>query len=269
MKLSSIISFEIKRNLRLFIVWTISWFGMILLLMPFYDTFSSETGNWGELFQELPEAFRVAFGINEDTLSTITGYINTELIEILILSASILGSYLGIRTIAKEISNKSLLFVVTKPVNRVTIFLGKAISIIILTILTNVVIFSFVGVTVELFTSSDIPYEYLIYAFSVVTIYQLIYFALGLFLGIAVDEGVGLGVGIMLVVLTFILNIIANISEGFNSLKFLTTYFYLDLDPLLTENAVMENDKIFLMGLLVILFILIGILFFNRRDIDT
>ena len=124
MKLTKVIDFEIKRHYKIFLIWTISWLGMILLLLPFYDTFSSGTSEFGKLFEELPEAFKIAFSIDENTLSSITGYLNTELIELLILCCSIFGAYLGIRSIAKEVSNKSILFTVTKPISRSTIFFG-------------------------------------------------------------------------------------------------------------------------------------------------
>jgi ABC-2 type transport system permease protein len=268
MNLLHITSFELKRNLRIFLIWTVAWIAMILLLLPFYDTFSSDNSDFGKLFEELPDAFKVAFNIDANTLSTITGYINTELVELLILCASIFGAYIGIRTIAKEISNKSLLFVVTKPVNRMTIFYGKALSTIILTILSNITLFVTLAVGVELFTTSNSPNEYIFFAFLVVTIYQLLYFSLGLLLGIVIEEGPGLGIGIMTVVLTFVINIISNLSKDFDFLRFVTPYFYLDLSPLISGGS-LDNYRLVFMAMFIIIFLLLGSVLFDRRDIDT
>ncbi len=129
MKLTDIFLFELKRNYKLFMWWIIAWAGMILLLLPFYDTFINGSGDFAQLFENLLEAFKVAFSIDAESFSSIAGYINTELTEILILSGSIFGLYLGVRSIGREISNKSLLFVISKPVERITVYSGKILNI--------------------------------------------------------------------------------------------------------------------------------------------
>lgn len=268
MSFLDIFTFEVRRNLKIYSIWTFVWILIILGLLPFYDTFSSGSTDFGEIFQQLPDAFKVAFNINENTLSSITGYINTEMIEILILSASIFGVFVGVRSIGKEISNKSIHFLISKPVGRNSLYYAKFFNHLTLTIISNSIIFLFLSLSVQIFTDSTVPYEYINWAFIIISLYQLFYLSLGFTLGVLIDDGPAIGVGVLIVVATFMINIISKLSSDMQFLRFITPYNYLELTPLLNGEQISTDEKQFIFFVSVIILI-VGAMIFYRKDIDT
>ncbi|MCA9386964.1 ABC transporter permease subunit [Candidatus Dojkabacteria bacterium] len=268
-KTLSIINFELKSLNRFYIWWNIAWISMILLIVPFYSSISEESEKFGELYENLPEGIRVAFSLDANTLSTIEGFINTELVELLVLATSILGLYFGARSIQREINNKSLLFLVTKPVSRFSIFFGKAKAVLISSFFANAVLFGFVYFAAEIMTTETISLLYVVSSFLVIMLYLFLYYSLGLMLGVLREGGSALGVGVVAVISTFMFNIVSNLSDKADFLKYLTPYYYLDLKTVINDNVGINLFNYFIILSITVTFFIIGYLIFKNKDIDT
>ncbi|MCA9381310.1 ABC transporter permease subunit [Candidatus Dojkabacteria bacterium] len=267
MKYLHIFNFEVKRSYKIFIWWTIAWVLMILMLLPFYNTFSTQGQEFAQVYQSLPDAFKVAFNLNELSLSTISGYINTELMELLELFSCFFGLYLGSRSIQKEINNKSILFLLSKPVSRTKIFLAKVDSIFLLSVASNAILMLFLGFGVIFFTDADAPVKYLAYSFVVLMLMFTLYYALGILLGVIKDGGT-IAIGAIVIIVTFMFNIMSKISDSADFLKYLTPYHYLDLGPVVSGQSIAIENIFFILIIALGLFVL-GFRVFTNRDIDT
>lgn len=268
MKILSIIKFELKSLNRFYIWWTIAWVSMVLLLVPFYESISAESEKFGELYENLPEGVRVAFSLDANTLSTIEGFVNTELTELLILSTSILGLYFGSRSLQREINNRSILFLATKPVNRFQIFFGKVKAVLISSFLANFLLFFVIWALVEAILTVSISATYLINAFIVVMLYSSLYYSLGLLLGIIREGGGALAIGVVVVISTFMFNIVSKLSDDAEFLRYFTPYNYLDLKVSISGEYIPLQNYLLIILVTTILFVL-GYYVFKNKDIDT
>jgi hypothetical protein len=71
----NIIRFEIRRNLRAFLIWTAAILAFVVWMLSVYESsFSGLGAGINEFTQYFPESMKKAFGIDRLDLTTITGW---------------------------------------------------------------------------------------------------------------------------------------------------------------------------------------------------
>ncbi len=132
---------DLKDHLKTFLVWTITLSLFNYWMMTLFASFQDTSGML-EFVQQLPEAFLKAFGVDRLSLATLEGYFGTEVHLLILLFGSIFAVLLGSGILSKEQNDRTAEFLLSKPVSRVKILVGKALVYITLLALFNAVIWA-------------------------------------------------------------------------------------------------------------------------------
>jgi len=246
-----------------------------ILLTSVYVSMFPELQKQGDKMQELfkayPKDMMKTFGIEVSSLafSKIENFIAMEQysftwpILVIILTIGWAAS-----TIAGEVEKGTIEFLLSQPISRLKIFLGKYLSGIVALILFTV--FS-VYSPIPLAKLLGVSFQTANYTSMAIIgfLFGLAVFSLSMFFSaLFSDKGKVYSAGAGIILIMYVAKIIANLKESWNGLKYLSFFHYFDY------NTAFLNNKIDLLNVFVflgvaIVFLLLGAIAFMKRDANT
>lgn len=135
--------------------WSIGMLFLIFLNMIFYPSFKDDAQQLQKSFENLPDAAVQLFGGSTDFFSPI-GFLNSQIFFLTLpLVLSILAIGMGCNLIGKEVKNLTIESLLSRPISRSKLLLGKAIAgtlilsgVTLISLLTTVVTAKIVGLEV-------------------------------------------------------------------------------------------------------------------------
>ena len=119
---------EISRNLKSLIIWSLVLGGLVLLMLSIYPQFNMNNQNMKELLSAYPEPLKKAFSMDKLDMGTILGFYGIEIYMMTTLFGSIFASMLASNIISKEENEKTVEFLLSKPVTRTQIVTEKLLA---------------------------------------------------------------------------------------------------------------------------------------------
>ncbi|MEN8613875.1 ABC transporter permease subunit [Dehalogenimonas sp. THU2] len=261
----NIFSYEFRKRLPSTLIWVVSLGIYIYVTFAFFESFSNTAIL--ELLDTFPDAFKKAFGLDQD-LSTIMGYFAFVGIY-LFLAGAIFSSHLGLNAVSVEERDLTADFLISKPVTRNRIVTAK-----LLAGVSHLLIFNLGMGLVSYFGMEAYKgeQEYAMSTFLLIMgglfIFQLLFYTFAFLLSVLMKRmdsplPVSLGLSIGLFVLYSFDALIRD-----TPIKYVVPYDYFDL------GYIIENDAIKPYGLAVSLGVILvsvvaGYALYNRRDIAT
>jgi ABC-2 type transport system permease protein len=136
----NVFKFEMRNKLSSMLIWTGSMVLLMVLFMAIFPAFSADAEGMQELIESYPPEFLAAFNISNVDLSTVMGYF-TMIFVFAQVALAVQASNYGVGLLSVEERMLTADFLLTKPVNRVTIVTSKLISSIIAIVVTNIGLF--------------------------------------------------------------------------------------------------------------------------------
>ena len=262
---------EWKRNLKSLLIWSAAIALLVFLMMSLYQSFAEGFGDISikELMEAYPEGLKAAFGLNTLDMSDLMGFYGVEAYLMVTLFGAIFAMLLSSSIIAKEENEKTIEFLLAKPVKRTEILTSK----IGLTVF-NIFLFNLINTLVtftafEIYKTTDYDKSTFFILMLAPMLLHLTFAAIGLLVSVFITKTKAIyPISIGIVLITYFMSIIANIAEKLEFLKHFSPFSYVDAADIIV------NGKIQLNYLLVMLFtIVIGIgltfLFYNKKDITV
>ena len=230
---------ELKRNRKSFIIWTASLVLFDILMMSFFQSIADNTKMYDEMVKGFPKGMIEAFGLDKISMSTILGFFGTECYIFITLFGSIYAMLLGASILSKEEGEKTIEFLLAKPVTRSTIVTAKMANAFFYITLFNI-IFAFVNFL--MFETVKIE-EYSKKAFLLLSIGPLLlhltFVAIGLRYFCLHHKGkVSLSVFNWFVLVMYFISIMSSISEKLTNLKYFTPFKYVDTPDIITNERI-------------------------------
>ncbi|TXK86222.1 ABC transporter permease subunit, partial [Parageobacillus sp. SY1] len=110
--------FLLLRAVKSLIIWSIVLSGLILLTLSIYPQFAEQQKEMTKLLEAYPESIKKAFGMNELNMGDLMGFYGIEIYMISTLLGSIYSAILASNILAKEENEKTIEFLLSKPVTR-------------------------------------------------------------------------------------------------------------------------------------------------------
>jgi ABC-2 type transport system permease protein len=120
----NIFLYEVRAYRKATIVWTVSLIALVLFFMSLFPSFEKDAEQVNELLKTLPEALRNAVGIEIGSFTSILGFYSYVFMYIALCGA-IQAMMIGASILSKEVREKTVDFLLTKPVSRSTIIVSK------------------------------------------------------------------------------------------------------------------------------------------------
>ncbi len=266
----NIFNYEFKRLLKQTFFWTFGISAMIILSMVIFSEFMEE-GLMKDLTPMLEgpllSNMMQAFGIDPAQLSNILGFYVTRNSAFTMLMGSIFAIMASSSIIAREESDKTAEFLLTRPVTRIRIMSEKLLAFHTHLFLLNLIV-SVIGFTcLEIFKTSS----YDLTAFLIICFYtyllMLLFSSFGLLYSVLASRGrVFWGVLIGIVIGTYFLEIFSNITESFQFIGYFSPFTYVDTGVLAPDYRLEFLRVLFFAGIALIL-TAFSFRIYRRKDI--
>lgn len=260
---------ELKRNSKSLIIWSTISIILLAMVMAIYPTMVKEAENYSAILEGMPEAITLMFGIEELSLADIFGYYSVEGYIILTLLVSIYAIMLSGGILSKEESDKTIEFLLAKPITRREIVTSKLFA-----YLTNIVIFNLL-LTITLFISFEAVKieDYDMKTFIILNVAPLLlmltFSAIGFLLSVFITKSKKiLPASLGIVMVTYFLSIISGISDKLENLKYLSPFKYVEASKII-KNGRIEGKYLIIMLVINVLCIGLTYIFYNKKDISV
>lgn len=220
---------EVKRAQKALWIWIAALGGMSFLIMSVYPQFADNQDQLNELIKLYPEAMLKAFNIDSLGFDTPMGFYAIEGYLFVTLFGSIYAAMLAGGIIVKEESDKTIEFLLSKPVSRGRIVVEKAAAVFVILLffngaltLINWAAFSYAGGGVDngrVFAMiSAAPF-----------LLHLTFAAIALFVSAFVRKSrTATAFSLAIVLMCYFLNILQSIAESFRAFKHVSPFYYVD-----------------------------------------
>ncbi len=263
MNILQLILFNLKVNRNQIIAWSIAMFGAMFLYMIL---FSSIQDIAQIKIESLPQELMQFVGM--DNLSDLSNYVNyfATIFNLILVAISIFACIFAANLLHNEEKHKTIEFLYAMPVSRLEIYVAKlitayiAVMLLLMATSLSAILCGYIsgGETFNLWdminiikTSSIIPF---------------IFLSIGLMISAISGKVSGAALTSALVALAYVLGFISSlVGESLSWIKYFSPFEV--FSP--THQLMLDGDTLLLMtgyGLIVILFILVGGIYYRRRD---
>lgn len=178
---------ELKTYRKSTIIWSLSLIAIMIIFMSMYSTFAEDAKGFMKIVENYPEAIRNAMGFNQENFFTILGFYSFPL-SFITLCAAIQAMNLGTSIVNKEVREKTVDFLLTKPVTRTKILTAKLLAAFVSIVVTNIFYFaaaSFVALQVQ---TDDFSLKIFLLLSLTIFFIQLIFLTLGIIISVIVQK---------------------------------------------------------------------------------
>lgn len=214
---------ELKENRKSLLIWSLTigliCYGSILL----YDSVAGQLSQVADLYANMGEITK-ALGMDKVSLATLDGYYATEIILMFALGSAMFAAMTGVNSLAKEEEGHTSEFLYTLPFSRSSILFWKYISVLVLILTFNAIVFGFNWLGVwqldMTFSYTSMLHYHLLALLMQVELASICFFISSL----STKKQVGLAMG--LVLLVYSLDMMIRIVTDLDFLKYLSPFSY-------------------------------------------
>ncbi len=167
---------EFKWNFVSLLIWTAVFMGFIFMYLPMTNLILEEMEELMKFVEKMPQFLLKMFNFEPEVFSKPEGIFGSEGMTFVYILSAVFAAGLAGNVFSKEFENKTIEYLLVKPVKRSTVFYAK-----------SLMMFSYIGILTGIFTISllsafnifiKIPYsENILYAFGLYTLSVLIFFS--------------------------------------------------------------------------------------------
>ncbi|WP_102264062.1 ABC transporter permease subunit [Mesobacillus jeotgali] len=259
---------EMKANRKSLIIWSIGVIFMVAAGMGKYSSLEGTGQSMNALMADMPKSLQAIMGTGSLDLSTPIGYFGVLFLYLAVMGA-IHAAMLGSNIIAKEERDKTVEFLLVKPVSRTRMITSKLAATLVNILIFNIVTFaSSVGMVQKYVEGESVTAEISLLMVGMF-ILQLIFLVIGTAIASVyknAKKATSLATGILLIL--FILSIAIDMNEKLDGLKFLTPFKYYDAKLVLEEGGFeplyLALSALMLLGLTIMTYV-----FYRKRDMNV
>ncbi|KUK22471.1 MAG: Putative ABC-2 type transport system permease protein [Thermotoga petrophila] len=263
----NIYTWEMKRNIKTTIVWMVALVLVQLMYISVYPSIVKDTELLTRMMKLMPKAFLRIFGLEDLDFSNVLNYLASISSIYVTLVGSIFAVLLACKVLAKEESEKTAEFLLSKPVKRSKVLLQKISSTLTLILTFDLIICLSSLLMVESFKQSAVDYTsfWLFWISQILlhlTVSNLVFVVI--VLAKRQDSTISFGIGMTFVL--YILAMASKLTEKLEFLRYITPFYYSDAIRIMKFGRI---EPIFLVIYLFLNLVLIlgSILFYSKKDI--
>jgi len=259
---------ELKVNLKSLIIWSTTLAALGILVMSFFPTIAREAETFEKLLESMPKSLLTAFGLEKISMTDILGFYATKHYITVTLFGSIFAIILSSGILSKEESDKTIEFLLSKPVNRSEIITRKLLSYVTIIFIFNIVVSIALYITLQIVKIEDFSIKSFILLSVGPLLLHLTFASIGFLLSVFVTKSkTVLSVSLGIVLVTYFLSIASALSKKLDFLKYLSPFKYVDATDIITTEKI-ETKYLVIMAAIIIITITLTYVFYNKKDIS-
>lgn len=259
---------EMKANRKSLIIWTI---GVVFMVASGMGKFSSLEGSgqsMNALMADMPKSMQAIMGVGSFDLSKPIGYYGVLFLYLAVMVA-VHAAMLGANIISKEERDKTVEFLLVKPISRHSMITSKLLAALANIIVLNLVTFGSSVVMVQKYADGESVAGDITMLMVGMFLLQLIFLVIGTAIASVYKnskKATSVSTGILLFL--FILSVAIDMNERLEGLRFFTPFKYYDAKNILLDGGF---DALYL-GLSAALVLALSIatyVFYQKRDMNV
>lgn len=256
---------EIKSSRKSTVIWTASLSLLVFTFFLMYPSFVKDVEVSRGVLSNLPLALRSALDISLEIFFTVFGFF-AYLLTFVSLAGAVQAMNLGVGLLAKEEANKTIDFLLTKPISRFRVITEKIAAGLCLLLFTNVV-FSFVALTsAKMASTENFSSNTFLMLTAILFFVQLSFFSLGILASVLFGKiKSSISVSLPAVFAFFVVGTIASIIDKdiaryVSPLKFFNPIYVID-------NSSYELKFLTIEIVLIMISIIVSYVIYIKKDI--
>lgn len=260
---------EFKRNFKSLLLWSGIIIGLVVLMLSLYPVFQNSFSQMEDLMSIFPDGFLKVFGIGGADgldISSAYGWYGMEGYLFVVLIGGSYAALLGSGILSKEEDDKTIEFLLSKPISRNHLLIGKGLVVFVNLLLLNITMFITLSITFLIIAPT---YEFMtIFMISIgPLLLQVIFAAIAMLISLFVTKSrTVMSASMGLVMGLYFVEIIATLTDKLNFLKYFTVYEFVNNVSLINHHQIEPIYLLISAGML--LACSAGIwYFYNKKDI--
>jgi len=259
---------ELARNRKSFIIWTIALLLSDILMMFFFPTVYDQSKSFNEIIRQFPEAVTSALKLDALNFGDILNYF-AYVFQYIILFSGIFAMIFGAGALSREEDEKTVEFLMAKPVTRNYIISAKLLAVLTYLVLFNITMAVGNFMTFEAVKKDNYSINLLMIVIVGNFLAQVTFAAIGFLISVFVVKSKSvLSVSLGIVMGTYFLSIAAGISDKLEDLKYLTPFEYVSPAVLVNDGRI-EGVYLVIMLCVILLSTALTYFFYNRKNITA
>jgi ABC-2 type transport system permease protein len=260
---------ELKRNKKSFLIWTGIFIVYNILIFSLYPAMADLGDNYLEIIQNLPDEFKAAFNADSLDFSNIISYFGTYSYLYFLFAGSIYSMILGAGILSKEESDKTVEFLLSKPIKRRTVVTGKLACSLIYLFLFSVVFAASTFILVEIYKKSDYNFKVLMLLSIAPVLVFFMLSSIGMFISVFIVKAKSIyPISISAAMGMFIIGVISKINEKADFLKYLSPFEYV-ASANIAANKTIDTVYLLIFAFTTAISIALTYVFYERKDITV
>lgn len=231
---------ELIKNRKSTMLWTSILLVYNVSMLAFYPSMmGSMKDKMDILMNSFPKEMIVAFGLDKVSITEMLGFYNTYCYLLVTILGGIFAVLQGISILAKEEDEKTIEFLLSKPVTRNKIITSKISAVFANIVILNTVVslISFIGI--EIVKDESYNKRALLLLFAAPVLMQLVFAAIGLVISVFIIKArINFPTGVGIVLGFYFISIITAISDKAEFLKYFTPFKYFDGADIITSRSI-------------------------------
>lgn len=260
---------ELARNKKALIIWTVVMVLISVFLMTFFPTVSEQAEELDRLMEQYPEDLVQAFNLDRLKMTSPIGFFGTEAYLFMTLFGSIYAMILFSGFLAREESEKTIEFLLSKPVTRFSTLTSKLLSGVVCLVLFNAIYGTVNYILMESYAKGEYDKKALLLLIIAPFLMQMAFGFLGTMISVFIAKTRSVyPISIGVVLGSYFLSIASTLTDGGEFLKYFSYFKYVDAADIV-ENLGFSALYSFLFAGSICLFLIISYVFYIRKNIHA
>ncbi len=259
---------ELARNRKSFIAWTVALLLSDVLMMLFFPAVYDQSKSFNDIIRQFPEFLTSGLKLGTLNFADLLNYF-AYVFQYIILFSGIFAMMFGAGALSREEDEKTVEFLLAKPVTRSYIVSAKLFAVLTYLVLFNIIMAGGSYITFEAVKKDSYSVNLLLLVIAGNFLAQVTFAAVGFLISVFVVKSKSvLSVSLGVVLGTYFLSIASGISDKLENLKYLTPFEYVS-PAFLVKNGKIEELYLAIMLCVVLLSTVLTYFFYNRKNITV
>jgi ABC-2 type transport system permease protein len=258
---------EWKRAQKALWIWVIALGGMSFLIMSIYPQFAENKDQLQELMKLYPEAMLKAFNIDQLGFDSALGFYAIEGYLFVTLFGSIYAALLAGGILVKEESDRTIEFLLAKPISRTQVVIQKAAAVALVLFVFNIVltIINYIGFGIADANQVDLKTFFMISLapFLLHLTFAALSFGISAFFR---KQRLVTSISLAIVLFSYFMSIVSSISDKLAGLKWITPFEYVSSGYII-EHVAIKPAYLIIMVLVIVCSVAIAIWKYHKKDL--
>lgn len=263
----NMVKHEIRQYLKSTLIWIAALGVIIIAFLGAYTGFSQDADAFLKLFEGLPPEVLDALSVDLMNLASLNGYFGYIMLYI-VLSLSIMGMNLGLNLYAREYTDKTADFLLTKPVTRSKVVLSKLMAGLALILLINAAVTLSAYIVARVVEPDGFEAGIFLLISLTALFIQLIFFSLGVLIAVMSNRIRSVvTISISTVMAFFIASMVSNVIKE-DKLRFFIPFQYFNFNEIIRSGGYDMLYVYLSLGIFAV-FTAFSFFLFQRKDIHA